>query len=124
MAPPSFGSLHGIFSGTMKASPQGGSFRSDLAQGFLDPVFEAHCVFIKKDLSSSSERQPRATSIAYNVLGVSCTTWTNDSKGGFSCLLSEFLVRWSMALGGNVISPHGKFSPKLYMYRQTYIYYV
>lgn len=38
------------------------------------------------------------------VLGVSWTTLTNNTKGGFSCLIWGF-VHWSLALGDRIIRP-------------------
>lgn len=46
-----------------------------------------------RDLSSTFERQPRAISIAFIVLGVTWITLTNSlSWGGFSCLVLELLL--------------------------------
>lgn len=43
-------------SGTMKARPQGGEFRSIPVQGSLGPVSEVHGIFSNRNLFSTSRR--------------------------------------------------------------------
>ena len=68
--------------GTIKASPQGGSFRLIPAQGTLVPVSGVHSVFFSSDLVVQLLGQPKTIAIA-------CTLWESlynpdqkeDSKG-------------------------------------------
>lgn len=75
--------------GTMKASPQGAGFQVRSSHVYVPRV---HGVFSNRDLSSTSERLPRAISIACNVLEVFWTILANNSKESFSYLVLGFLL--------------------------------
>lgn len=65
-----------VFSGTMEAIPQEGSLQVRSSLNNLSPVSKVCSVFTNRDLTLTSEKQPRATWPAL----------TNHWKGGFSCL--------------------------------------
>lgn len=56
-------------SGTMKASPEGGSFLDRSSSGPLDPVSDARGIFSNRDLALPPGRPPRTVAIAYNIFG-------------------------------------------------------
>lgn len=101
---------------TMNASSQEGDFQVDSAWILWVLVSDMYGIFSNVDLSSTSGRQPRATVITDNVLGVSWIILTNNSKGSFLCLVLLLFVRKSMALGGSIVNPCEKISLRLYMF--------
>lgn len=80
---PSFGSLHGAF---WKLVLKEKVFRSVLAQGPPGSVSEVCGVFNDRDLPSTSRRPVKTIAITCNVVGVSWTTLSNNSKESLSCL--------------------------------------
>lgn len=81
-----------VSSGTMKVVFWGEEFREVPIQGGLDPAFEVHCVFSNRKFPSTSEWQPRAISIASNVLGTYLTDLNNTSRVDFSFLVLMFVL--------------------------------
>lgn len=89
--------------------------------GPLGLLSDLHEIFSNRNSASVSGKQPRATAIAYPVSGVARTSPSNNSKGVSSCLvLGGFLARYSVALMGSIVSPHGVASFKRHAY--TYIH--
>ena len=80
------------YCGTGKAIPHRGSFQVRSISGHLGHVSEGCRVFSKRNLISTSGRQPRATAIVYHVLVVSLTKMTQKVT-----LMPpvEACVRWS-----------------------------
>lgn len=70
----------------MKASPRAGF------QVSSSHVLKVHGVFSNRDFSSTSERLPRAISIACNVLEVFLDNTANNSKESFPYLVLGFLL--------------------------------
>lgn len=68
------------------------AYRSVPAMEPLAPVSEVHYVFSNRDLLSTSMGQAKTITMVYNVLGVSCTTSTNNSNKSASCLALGFLL--------------------------------
>lgn len=69
-------------SGTMKAtSPGGGGFQVNSSSGLPSLESAVHDILSNKDLTSHLWGQPRA--IAHNILRLSWTSLTNNSKQGF-----------------------------------------
>lgn len=91
-------------SGIVEATPQGRGFqdRSSLGSG---PVSKAYHVFRNGDLASTSERQPEATAITYNIWVASGAPLTNSLKRGLLSPGAELFAKWSIALRGSTVSP-------------------
>lgn len=73
--------------GTMNASSHRGDLQVGPAWILWALVSDMYGVFCNMNLSLTSGRQPKETAIVNNVLGVSWIIPTNNSSGGFSCLV-------------------------------------
>lgn len=113
-------------SNIMKTSPQAGGIYSRSNSAPPGPVSKVCGVFSNRDLPSTSGRQPKATAITYNVLRVSWTVFTKNSRDNFLYQFWGF-VRYFVDLGGSIVSlDRKKFISTLYahtnfMYQFMYI---
>lgn len=69
----------------MELSYQGGGFQVRSISDCLGSMSQAYGVFSKKDLLSTSVRQPSATAVTYNVLEVSWTTLATMAASHYKC---------------------------------------
>lgn len=83
---------HTVPSHTMKGRLQKGGFQARSSLNFLIPVSERCRIFRYRDLTSTSERHPRAIQMAYVVLGA---TWTTLANNGF---LKSIYMHWKALL--------------------------
>lgn len=118
----SFRSQHDIY-GSMKVSSLGWGSHVSSSSGVFGPVYEVYGVFRNRDLPSASMRQPVATAINCNVLGLYWKIPTNSLKVGF-LFLKLWFVR-PLAFAGSIASPDKEISLQLcmYTYTQTYMFY-
>lgn len=77
-------------SDTMRSSHQRSGFEVGSRLILSNPVFEVHCVFSNRALSSVFLEGIRARD--YIVLGLSCTALTNNSKEGLPRKALRFLL--------------------------------
>lgn len=82
----------------MEASPWEEGFQGRSISDPLGHVSKMYGVFSNRDLSTSDRQQ-------YPIV------WELLMAG------AGIFVRWSIALGGSIVSPQGKFSFTVYMYR-------
>lgn len=95
-------------SDTMKANSQG-DLKSVPALGPLGPVSEGHGFFSNRDYFGGELTKSNCLSCSGSRLDN-----LDNSRDRFSCLMSAFC--WSVALGGRIVSPDGKFSLKLFVH--------
>lgn len=104
-------------SGSMKASSQKRGVQGRSSSGPPGPVSEMHvssAIGTYLPHLGGGGGDPRTTAVAYNILGVSWTTLTINTK---DMLMSVWCWDFfgSMALWGSIISSDGKFVFKSYM---------
>lgn len=82
--------------------------KSVLAHWPLVPKSQVHCIFINKDLSSTSVEQPKTITIPCNFWRFSWKTLTNNFEEYFLCLVLMFLLDDFFTLGENIFTPGEK----------------
>lgn len=108
-----------VLSGTLKAILQEGGFQLRSSLDVLSPVSKVCGVFSNRRWPSTSERQARATTKSFIVLGVIWTTAKNLGWGSSCLVLGGDVSLWS---SGDHFSPSGIISLKIFM--STHTFYV
>jgi hypothetical protein len=85
------------------------ALRSFIPQEHLGPVTQVYKISSNRNLPSTSEEKSSAAPIVCNVLGVSWTVLTNNSKGTSPCLVLKFMLGDIWVLKKN-FQPRGKIS--------------
>lgn len=101
-------------SNIMKTSPQAGGIYSRSNSAPPDPVSKVCGDFSNRDLPSTSGRQPKATAITYNVLRVSWTVFTKNSRDNFLYLVLGFCQIFCGSWGKHCQSRQKNFISTLY----------